>query len=71
MDAITYPYAGIHSWVQSGGPVTIESIVRFDTWFELFEVFIKNLATMTLAKMAAEFVKSQNPKWPPLAWLEM
>ena len=27
------------SWVQSGGPVTTESIVRFDTWFELFEVF--------------------------------
>ena len=25
------------SWVQSGGPVTTESIVRFDTWFELFE----------------------------------
>ena len=39
-------------WVQSGGPVTTESIVRFDTWFELFEVFRKNLAPMTLAKMA-------------------
>ena len=44
------------SWVQSGGPVTTESKVRFDTWFELFEVFRKNLAPMTLAKMAAEFV---------------
>ena len=43
-----------NSWVQSGGPVTTESIVRFDTWFELFEVFRKNLAPMTLAKMAAE-----------------
>ena len=32
----------IYSWVQSGGPVTTESIVRFDTWFELFEVFRKN-----------------------------
>ena len=59
------------SWVQSGGPVTTESIVRFDTWFELFEVFRKNLAPMTLAKMAAEFVRSQNPKWPPAAILEM
>ena len=29
------------SWVQSGGPVTTESIVRFDTWFQLFEVFRK------------------------------
>ena len=33
-----------HSWVQYGGPVTTESIVRFDTWFELFEVFRKKLA---------------------------
>ena len=24
------------SWVQSGGPVTTESIERFDTWFEVF-----------------------------------
>ena len=32
------------SWVQSGGPVTTESIVRFDTWFELFEVFRKKIA---------------------------
>ena len=30
-----------YSWVQSGGPVTTESIVRFDTWFELFEVLRK------------------------------
>ena len=59
------------SWVQSGGPVTTESIVRFDTWFELFGVFRKNLAPMTLAKMAAEFVGSQNSKWPPVAILEM
>ena len=55
------------SWMQSGGPVTTESIVRFDTWFELFEVCRKKLAPMTLAKMAAEFVRSQNPKWPPAA----
>ena len=60
-----------YSWVQSGGPVTTESIIRFDTWFELFEVFRKNVAPMTLAKMAAEFVRSQNPKWPPVAILEM
>ena len=59
------------SWVQSGGPVTTEGIVRFDTWFKLFEVFRKNLAPMALAKMAAEFVRSQNPKWPPVAILEM
>ena len=58
-------------WVQSGGPVTTESIVRFDTWFELFEVFRNNLAPMTLAKMAAELVRSQNPKWLPVAILEM
>ena len=31
------------SWVQSGGPVSTESIVRFDTWFELFEVFRKKI----------------------------
>ena len=61
----------LYSWVQSGGPVTTESIVRFDTWFEIFEVVIKNLAPMTHAKMAAEFVRSQNPKWPPVAILEM
>ena len=54
-----------------GGPVTTESIVRFDTWFELFEVFRKQLAPMTLVKMLAEFVRSQNPKWPPVAILEM
>ena len=48
--------------MQSGGPVTTDNIVRFDTWFELFEVFRKNLAPMTLAKMGAEFVRSQNPK---------
>ena len=60
-----------YSWVQSGGPVTTESIVRFDTWFELFEVFRKKCAPMTLAKMAAEFVRSQNPKWPPVALLEI
>ena len=59
------------SWVQSDGPVTTESIVRFDTWFELFEVFRKNLAPMTLPKLAAEFARSQNPKWPPVAILEM
>ena len=59
------------SWVQSWGPVTTESIVRFDTWFELFEVLTKKLAPMTLAKKAAEFVRSQNPKWPPVAILEM
>ena len=63
--------AGDRSWVQSGGPVTTESIVKFETWFELFEVFRKNLAPMTLAKMAAEFVRSQNPQWPPVAILEM
>ena len=59
-----------YSWVQSGGPVTTESIVRFDSWFELFEVFRKKWAPMTLAKMAAEFVRSQNPKWPPAAILK-
>ena len=31
------------SWKQSGGPVTTESKVRFDTWFELFEVFRKKI----------------------------
>ena len=31
----------LYSWVQSEGSVTTESIVRFDTWFELFEVVIK------------------------------
>ena len=66
-----YRHWSSYSWVQSGGPVITESIVRFDTWFELFEVFRKDLAPMTLAKMAAEFVKSQNPKWPPVAILEM
>ena len=65
--SVVVPY----SWVQSGGPVTTESIVRFDTWFELFEAFRKYLAPMTLAKVAAEFVRSQNPKWPPAAILEM
>ena len=64
-------YYASTSWVQSGGPVTTESIVRFDTWFELFEVFRKKLAPMNLAKMAAEFVRSPNPKWPPVAILEM
>ena len=57
--------------VQSGGPVTIESIVRFDILFELFEVLRNNLAPTTLVKMAAEFVRNQNAKWPPLATLEM
>ena len=72
-----YPYVQMsvmgrtYSWVQFGGPVTTESIVRFDTWLDLFEVFRKNLAPMTLAKMTAEFVRSQNPKWPPVAILEM
>ena len=60
-----------NSWVQSGGPVTTDSIVKFDNWFELFEVFKKNLVPMTLAKMAVEFVRSQNPKWPPAVKLEM
>ena len=32
------------SWVQSGGPVTTESIVRFDTWFELFRVIRKKFS---------------------------
>ena len=54
--------AWIYSWVQSGGPVTTESIVRFDTWFQLFEVFRKNLAPMTLVKMAAEFVRKPKSK---------
>ena len=58
-------------WVQSGGPVTTESIVRFDTWFELFEVFRKNLAPKTLAKMAAEFVRSQIQNGRRGAILEM
>ena len=68
---ISAAHCSDNSWVQTGGPVTTESIVRFDTWFELFEVFRKNLAPMTLAKMAAEFVRSQNLKWPPAAILEM
>ena len=59
------------SRVQAGGTVTTESIVMFDTWFELFEVFRKKLAPLTLAKMAAEFVRSQNPKQPPVAILEI
>ena len=70
---VKYKHMPIHhsSWVQSGGPMTTESIVKFDTWFELFKVFRKNLAPMTLAKMAAEFVSSQNPNWPPATILEM
>ena len=48
-------------------PVTTKSIVKFDTWFELFGVIRKKKKTlMTLAKMAAE-VKIRNghrrPYW--------
>ena len=50
------------SWVQSGGPVTTESIVRFDTWFELFEVFRKDLAPMTLAKIGGGICEKPKSK---------
>ena len=52
------------SWVISGSRVTTERIVKFDTWFKLFGAFRKKWAPVTLAKMAAEFWRGQNPKWP-------